>query len=296
MLSVVQQKPEQLYHLQMVYTISQAKQELSLLSPMLARAIYSASSLVAKQLLTITLASRHYSLYLVLAKREQPHSRSEKVLSSLSAVLQKELHTYQVYKQMSTSLVSPRLSSPSLMLDLVFCLDSTLQQSPEQSLTRTSQSSTSSVRSNQELPKHLLVLAMLLLEVQQQIRSPEHLILVRPKFRSLVQQTRASQSTHQRKAQKSQPMAKRKFFAPSVTREQVNSRQVAMQSSVFASGSLVLDLSRSESSLVTPHFSPTSQTFTSFLRVLQQLSRSMLLHHVPMDGLFNGINKTGILN
>ena len=197
MLSVAQQKAEQLHHLQMVYTISQAKQELSLLSPMLARAIYSASSLVAKQLLTITLASRHYSLYLVLAKREQPHSRLEKVLSSLSVEQQKELHTYQVYKQMSISLVSPRLSSPSLMLDLVFCLDSTLQQNPEQSLTRTSQSSTSSVKSNQELPKHLLVLERLLSTEKQQSPSSEHLTLVRPKFNSLAQQKRASQSTHQ---------------------------------------------------------------------------------------------------
>ena len=76
----------------------------------------------------------------------------------------------------------------------------------------------------------------------------------------------------------------------------VNSKYTAIPSSVFLSVSLVLDLSRSMFAPDTSHYSSTDQMFTSTSLVAQQLSRLMLLHHVPMDGLFNSINNIGILN
>ena len=72
------------------------------------------------------------------------------------------------------------------------CLDSTLQQSPEQSLTRTSQSSTSSVKSN---PTKALLAEQRCFDGEATSPSSEHLTLVRPKFNSLYSRRASSQPT-----------------------------------------------------------------------------------------------------
>ena len=294
--STVQQNPEQLHHQQRVYTRSTAKQILSSPSPMLAKATYSVSSQAKRKLHTTILENKFSSPFLEKQPKELPMQKLSLVLSSRSLEQQKELLMYQVCLQMSTLLVVQKLQDPEYLLDLEIYMHSTVQQNPEQLLTRTSQSSTSSVKSNLLSPRHMLAKQKSKLLAKQVLHSSEHLTLVWQKFNSRVSQTREQLPTHQKKAQKLQPMAKRKFFALSDTKDQVKSKSMSIQSSAFLYVSLVLDPSMSEYIPDTSHYSSTEQTFISLSLAAQQLSRLMLRHLVHTDGLFNDINNLGILN
>ena len=209
---------------------------------------------------------------------------------------QKESHTSQVFSQMSTSVVLRQLQEQETLLDLEIYQYSVVPQKQEQLLTRTSQSSTSSVKSNLLSPRHMLAKQKSRFLEQQKNPSSEHLTLVKSKSVLLEQHPKVQHSIHQKKEQKSEPLVKLRFYVPSDTKDLALSVFAAMQLLVFASESLVLveqDYLDKQEFKLSCHI---NQMFISFWKVAQALQEFRYLHQEPTDGLSNGINKTGILN